>query len=187
MGSQKEKRKKRKKFEETALIHIDSLYRTALFMTKNEQEAKDLIQETFFKAYRFFDKFEPGTNLKAWLFKILQNNYINIYRKKSKESFLVEFNELDIFHPSLVQEEADPEESLFRKLSSEHIKQAIEDLPEDWRLPLILADIEGFSYEEIAEVMKSPVGTVMSRLYRGRNLLRKKLFNYFKETKSQKK
>ncbi len=184
MSGLKDKKKQRKEFEEIALVHIDSLYRTALYMTKDEQEAEDLTQETYLKAYRFFANFEPRTNCKAWLFKILQNNHINRCRNKSKVSFLEEFNEINPYCFQLIQEEeSNPEKNFFKNLSSEHIRQAIEDLPEEWRLTVILADIEDFSYKEIAEVTKFPIGTVMSKLHRGRNLLRKKLLKYVNEEK----
>ena len=175
-------KERKQRFEAVALVHLDSLYRTALFMTKNQEEARDLTQETYLKAYRFFDKFKPGTNCKAWLFKILQNTYINNCRNKGKESFTQEFNEINLFCIQLDRDdETNPEKSFFNKLSNENIRQAVEDLPEEWRLSVILADFEDFSYKEIAEVTKFPLGTVMSRLYRGRNLLRKKLLSLAKE------
>lgn len=182
MSGLKDKKKQRKEFEEIALVHIDSLYRTALYMTKDEQEAEDLTQETYLKAYRFFANFEPRTNCKAWLFKILQNNHINKCRNKSKESFTEGFTEINPYCIQLEREgETDPEKSFFKKLSNENIRQAIKDLPEEWKLSVILADIENFSYKEIAEITKFPLGTVMSKLYRGRNLLRKKLLSLVKE------
>lgn len=182
MYRQKYNEERKQRFEAAALVHIDSLYRTALFMTKNEQEAKDLTQETYLRAYRFFDKFKPGTNCKAWLFKILQNNHINKCRNKSKESFTEGFTEINPYCIQLERDgETNPEKSFFKKLSNENIRQAIEDLPEEWRLSVILADIENFSYKEIAEITKFPLGTVMSKLYRGRNVLRKKLLSLVKE------
>ena len=162
---------------------LDSLYASALRMTRNPADAEDLVQETMLRAYRSFDRFEPGTNLKAWLFRIMTNAYINIYRKRQREPQQVSSDEVEDF--DLYQElkshdpqfEATPENIVLDRLLDSDIIDAIEDLPEQFRLAVILSDIEGFTYAEMAEIMDVPMGTVMSRLHRGRKALQKRLFN----------
>jgi RNA polymerase sigma-70 factor (ECF subfamily) len=177
----------RRDFESLALGHINSLYSAALRLTKNDRDAEDLVQDTFLRAFRFFDKFERGTNMKAWLFKILTNTFINRYRRRVKERSVVEgaaresasngtaqgFVALDATETS-----ANPEQYLFDRLLSDDVLHAIDGLPIDFRLVVILADLQEFSYKEIAEILDCPVGTVMSRLYRGRKLLQKQLLGY---------
>src|SRR2546425_1375923 len=170
-------------FEELALSHLDPLYSAALRLTKNERDAEDLVQDTCMRAYRFFDKFERGTNIKAWLFKILTNTFINRYRRKVKERSVVERAAREQSSEQFVVRETaesavNPEQYFFDKLLSDDVLSSIDGLPIDFRLVVILADLQEFSYKEIAEILDCPVGTVMSRLYRGRKLLQKNLMSY---------
>jgi RNA polymerase sigma-70 factor, ECF subfamily len=182
MADQKVEIEKRKSFEREALPHMDALYRTALRMTKNESDAEDLVQEAFAKAYRFWDKFEPGSNCRAWLFKIMTNIFINEYRSKSRAPVAVNVDDIDdnFLYGQLAQtgREDNPEQHLFAKVFDADVKKAIEELPDDFRLVVILSFLEGFSYQEIAEIADLQLGTVKSRLHRGRKLLQKKLFDY---------
>jgi RNA polymerase sigma-70 factor (ECF subfamily) len=173
----------KQEFEELALAHLDPLYSAALRLTKNERDAEDLVQDTCMRAYRFFDKFERGTNIKAWLFKILTNTFINRYRRKVKERTVVEGAEREAVHERFVSRDAtdfaaNPEQYFFDRLLSDDVLRAIDALPIDFRLVVILADLQEFSYKEIAEILECPVGTVMSRLFRGRKLLQKTLRDY---------
>jgi len=170
----------RREFEELTLEHLDPLFSAALRLTKNERDAEDLVQDTFLRAYRFFDKFERGTNIKAWLFKILTNTFINRYRRKVKERTVIEGAEKETVHERFISRRAteyaaNPEQYFFDRLLSDDVLRSIDELPIDFRLVVILADLQDFSYNEIAEIVGCPVGTVMSRLYRGRKLLQKKL------------
>jgi RNA polymerase sigma-70 factor (ECF subfamily) len=170
----------REEFEALALAHVDALYSAALRLTKNEGDAEDLVQDTCMRAYRFFDKFERGTNIKAWLFKILTNTFINRYRRRIKERNAVEGTERDAVHERFISRDAtdfaaNPEEYFFDRLLSDDVLKAIDGLPIDFRLVVILADLQEFSYREISEILNCPVGTVMSRLFRGRKLLEKSL------------
>jgi RNA polymerase sigma-70 factor (ECF subfamily) len=172
----------RRRFQADALPLLDSLYGAALRMTRNPQDAEDLVQETMLRAYRAFDRFEAGTNLKAWLFRILTNAYINTYRKRQREPQKVsadEVEEFDLYRELKnhdTQFEATPESIVLDSLVDSDIIDAIDDLPEQFRLAVILSDIEGFSYAEMAEIMDVPMGTVMSRLHRGRKALQKRLW-----------
>jgi len=172
----------RRRFQEDALPLLDSLYGAALRMTRNPQDAEDLVQETMLRAYRAFDRFEAGTNLKAWLFRILTNAYINTYRKRQREPQKVsadEVEEFDLYRELKnhdTQFEATPESIVLNSLVDSDIIDAIDDLPEQFRLAVVLSDIEGFSYAEMAEIMDVPMGTVMSRLHRGRKALQKRLW-----------
>jgi RNA polymerase sigma-70 factor (ECF subfamily) len=168
-------------FEREALPHTELLYNYALRMTNNSSDADDLLQETFLKAYRFWDKYEPGTNIRAWLFRIMKNSYINRYRKETKEPTTVDYGEVENFYTSIKDESADSndlQESLYGHLLDDDVAAAVADLPEDFRTVVILCDIEGLSYEEISEFVDIPLGTVRSRLHRGRKLLRGKLLEY---------
>jgi len=173
---------KRREFEEQALPHMDALYRTALRMTKNENDAQDLVQETMVKAYRFWDKFEPGSNCRAWLFKIMTNIFINDYRSKSRSPMAVNVDEIDdnflYGQLSVGKQVDDPEKELFAKVFDDDVKRAVENLPDDFRLVVVLSFLEGFSYQEIAEIADLQLGTVKSRLHRGRKLLQKELYDY---------
>jgi RNA polymerase sigma-70 factor (ECF subfamily) len=173
----------RREFEGLALEHLDPLYSAALRLTKNERDAEDLVQDAFLRAFRFFDKFERGTNMKAWLFKILTNTFINKYRRRVKEKSVVEGAAREATNENFVTREpsesaSNPEQYFFEKLLSDDVIRSIDALPIDFRLVVILADLQEFSYKEIAEVLDCPVGTVMSRLYRGRKLLQKNLLGY---------
>lgn len=171
------------RFQLEALPLIDSLYGAALRMTRNPADAEDLVQDTMLRAYRAFDRFEAGTNLKAWLFRIMTNAYINTYRKKQREPQNVSADEIEDFdlyqelknHDSQFGET--PEKIVLDRLVDSDILEAIEDLPDQFRLAVVLSDIEGFSYAEMAEIMGVPMGTVMSRLHRGRKALQKRLWD----------
>ena len=170
------------RFQRDALPLLDSLYGAALRMTRNPADAEDLVQETMLRAYRSFESFEAGTNLKAWLFRILTNAYINVYRKKQREPQKVSADELEDF--DLYQElkghdpqfQQTPESIVLDSLVDSDILTAIEELPEQFRLAVMLSDVEDFSYAEMAEIMDVPMGTVMSRLHRGRKALQKRLW-----------
>jgi RNA polymerase sigma-70 factor (ECF subfamily) len=176
----------RAEFEELALRHLDALYAAALRLTKNERDAEDLVQDAFLRAYRFFDRFERGTNMKAWLFKILTNTFINRYRRTVKERALIEGPEREAVTDQFVSRAAadhaaDPERHLLDRLVSDEVVKAIDALPVDFRMVVILADLQDFSYKEIADILEIPVGTVMSRLFRGRRLLERSLLSYAAE------
>ncbi|HEY8759194.1 MAG TPA: sigma-70 family RNA polymerase sigma factor [Candidatus Limnocylindria bacterium] len=170
-------------FETEALAFLDALYRTALRMTRSEAEAEDLVQETYIRAFRFRHQFTLGTNLKAWLFRILTNTFINQYRRKAARP---DTTELDDVEESILYRHMrdvspgsaspDPEAELIDNTLSSEVKDALEALPEKFRTTLLL-DVEGFSYKEIAEVLDIPIGTVMSRLHRGRKFLQKRLYD----------
>ncbi len=172
----------RARFQTDALPLLDSLYAGALRMTRNPADAEDLVQETMLRAYRSFDRFEAGTNLKAWLYRIMTNAYINTYRKRQREPKKVSQDDVEEF--DLYQElkdhdpawDATPENLVLNSLVESDILDAIDDLPEQFRLAVVLSDIEGFSYAEMAEIMDVPLGTVMSRLHRGRKALQKRLW-----------
>jgi RNA polymerase sigma-70 factor (ECF subfamily) len=174
--------RERKSFEAEALPHMEALYRTALRMTKNESDAEDLVQEAYVKAYRFWDRFEQGSNCRAWLFKIMTNIFINQYRSKSRSPMSVNVDELDdnFLYGQLAVDQTtkNPEQELFSRIFDDDVKKAIESLPDDFRLVVVLAFLDGFSYQEIADIMDLQLGTVKSRLHRGRKLLQKALWDY---------
>ena len=177
---------KQAEFEAVALEYFDALYNTAMRMTRNPSAAQDLVQETYLKAYRFFDRFEPGTNLKAWLFTILRNTYINTYRQTARQQQQVDFEHVSLFYADT---SAAPEwqdrgsvEEMLRHVVQDDVKRALDELPEEYRMVVLLADLEDFSYKEIAAIVDCPVGTVMSRLFRGRRLLRKSLEDFAKKS-----
>lgn len=182
----KKRSEKDEAFQREAVPHLDALYGTALRMTKDEQDAEDLVQEAMLKAYRYFDKYENGTNCKAWLFKIMTNTFINRYRKsKKRKEYLVD----DDYRPLQERAEApernpfiddfgQDEENLYFKMFGDEVKNALETIPVDFRMVVLLADLQDFAYKEIAEIMDCPIGTVMSRLYRGRRMLQAKLEEY---------
>jgi RNA polymerase sigma-70 factor, ECF subfamily len=164
--------------------HMGILYNYALRMTGNADDAEDLLQDTFMKAYRFWDKFEQGTNMRAWLFRIMKNTYINLYRKEVKEPDKVDYEDIQNYYNTIRADSTDPndlQQKLFGQLLDDEISKALESLPEDFRTVVILCDIEGLTYEEIAEFVQCPVGTVRSRLHRGRKLLHTALFEYARE------
>ncbi|MEY2589058.1 MAG: polymerase sigma-70 factor, subfamily, partial [Acidimicrobiaceae bacterium] len=173
------------RFEEQAMEFMPSLYAAALRMTRNPSDAEDLVQETYLKAYRGFHGFEEGTNLKAWLYRILTNTYINTYRAKKRrpdESDLEDVEDLYLYRRLGGLEAAtrgrSAEDQLLDTYTDDEVKAALESLPEQFRMAVLLADVEGFSYKEIAEILDIPIGTVMSRLHRGRKGLQKKLYEF---------
>ena len=172
-------------FAEQAMPLMSSLYSGALRMTRNPADAEDLVQETYLRAYRGFGGFQEGTNLKAWLYRILTNTYINAYRAKQRqpdETDLEEVEDLYLYRRLGGLEAArsgrSAEDELMDTFSEAEVKTAIEELPENFRMAVLLADVEGFSYKEIAEILDIPIGTVMSRLHRGRSRLQKSLYEY---------
>jgi RNA polymerase sigma-70 factor (ECF subfamily) len=173
------------KFAEEATPFMDSLYAAAMRMTRNPSDAEDLVQETYLKAYRGFGGFEEGTNLKAWLYRILTNTFINTYRAKKRrpmESELDEVEDLYLYRRLGGIEAAtagrSPETEVLERMPESDVKEAVESLPEQFRMAVLLADVEGFAYKEIAEILDIPIGTVMSRLHRGRKLLQKRLWDF---------
>lgn len=170
-------------FEEQALPFMDQLYAAAMRMTRNPADAADLVQETFVKAFAAFGQFQQGTNLKAWLYRILTNTFINSYRKNQRNPYQGTIDELEdwqlggaVSATSTITRSAEAE--AIDHLPDSAVKDALQSIPEDFRLAVYFADVEGFSYQEIADIMKTPVGTVMSRLHRGRRLLRELLAEY---------
>jgi RNA polymerase sigma-70 factor (ECF subfamily) len=178
------RRKQRRDFEEIALPHMASLYGAAVRLTRNARDAEDLVQDVMLRAYRFWDSFERDSNCKAWLFKILTNTFINHYQKqkRTREVLTAAAGEQEATDGVLVHEGAqsqrDPEGQLLDRSLSEDVARALADIPADFRLAVVLCDVEGFSYKEIADIMECPVGTVMSRLHRGRRLLKESLKDF---------
>jgi len=173
-------------FEADAMEFAPQLYSAALRMTRNPADAEDVVQETFLKAYRAYDSFQAGTNLKAWLYRILTNTYINRYRKAQRRPSEVELGELqDLYLYKRLGEQSgaseSAEEEVLEQFVDSDVIQALESLPDNFRMPVLLADVEGFAYKEIAEMLDIPIGTVMSRLHRGRKALQKKLWHLAEE------
>ncbi len=172
-------------FESMAMPFMDQLYSHALRLTKNSSDAEDLVQETYLKGYRAFSTFEEGTNLRAWLFRILTNSFINNYRKKQRSFDEEDLDDVEDMYLHRRLESTQPsslgmsaEDMLFERLTEEEIKDAVEDLPTQYREVVLLADVQGFSYKEIADILDIPDGTVMSRLHRGRAKLQKDLLEF---------
>jgi RNA polymerase sigma-70 factor (ECF subfamily) len=166
-------------FEREALPHLDALYGLALRLSGgNEPQAEDLVQGTMLKAYRSWDRFEPGTNCRAWLMTILRNTFINEYRRARSRPASVDFEDVSERIPSDSLFEADPEGRIFDRIIDDEVIAAIQALPDDFRIPIVLSDIEGLAYQEIADLLDVPVGTVKSRLFRGRKRLQARLYEY---------
>jgi RNA polymerase sigma-70 factor (ECF subfamily) len=178
----------REDFTHDAMQHAPQLFSTAMRMTRNRSDAEDLVQETFIKAWRSFTTYQQGTNLRAWLFRIMTNTYINKYnaqQRKPTETELDDVEELFLYkrlgavdQSQLSQSAEDQMLSLF---TDDEVKKALEELPDQFRIPVLMSDLEGFSYKEIAEILEIPLGTVMSRLHRGRKSMQKMLYEYAKE------
>lgn len=163
-------------FERVALPHLSDLYKVAFYFTKNEAEAEDLVQETYLRAFRFFDKFEPGTNCKAWLLTILRNLFINRYRQKRREPEMVDWEKIDQAYEAMAAaqekvQRGNPESIFLSRLMGHEVQQALKKLPEEFRMGIVLVDIGELNYEEAGKVMDCPIGTVRSRVSRGRRLL----------------
>lgn len=171
-------------FAEAAMPLMDQLYSAALRMTRNVADAEDLVQETYLKAYRGYERFEEGTNLKAWMYRILTNSYINRYRAKQRrpdESDLADVEDMYLYRRLGGEQStvgASAEDAFLSSVTDEQVKAAIEAIPENFRIAVLLADVEGFAYKEIAEILEVPIGTVMSRIHRGRKALEKQLHEY---------
>jgi RNA polymerase sigma-70 factor (ECF subfamily) len=170
-------------FSEEALMHLDAMYGVACKLTRNPTEAEDLVQDAFVKAMRARDQFHAGTNLKAWLFRILTNTFINKYRRGGLERSVLDGPDADPLadgwvSASTMRQLRDPETLALMPLIEDEIRRALDTLPAEFRLAVVLSDVEEFSYEEIAQIMGCPIGTVMSRLHRGRKLLQRELYNH---------
>jgi RNA polymerase sigma-70 factor (ECF subfamily) len=177
------KKTSRAAFEKTALEHLDALYGTALRMTTKVEDAEDLVQDTYLRALRFYKKFQAGTNLKAWMFRMMVNLFINKYRRARRGREIHEgIERYDVMERMVPAEQlartGKPEEFFFEKLFSDDVVAAIDELPHDFKMVVLLADVNDFSYAQIAEILDIPVGTVMSRLHRGRKLLRAALYSF---------
>lgn len=170
-------------FENIAIPHKEALYNFALKMTNDIDEADDLLQETFLKAFKYFDKFERGTNCKAWLYSIMRNTYINEYRRIKKSPEKVDYDDIENFYENIKESEVEfghIVEDAFSNTLNDEVSEALADLPKDFQTIILLSDVEGFTYEEIADFLSCPIGTVRSRLHRARKMLYAKLYNYAK-------
>lgn len=175
----------RKRFEKEAFVHLNELYGAGLRLTRNPGDAEDLVQETFMKAFSNFHQYKEGTNCRAWLFRILMNTFINGYRRRTKEREILKKKEVGIIRNELVSKEgfewsSDPTKVSSKNALSHQVRSALDSLPEEFRTVVLLADLHDFAYKDIAQIMSTPIGTVMSRLFRGRRMLRKKLTTYAK-------
>ena len=178
----------RARFTELATPHMDSLYSGAMRMTRNAADAEDLVQETYLRAFRGFEGFQEGTNLKAWLYRILTNTYINKYRQKKRRPEETDLDDVEDFYlyrrlggidEARISKSA--EDTMLELFTDDEVKDALESLPETFRMAVLLADVEGFHYKEIADILDIPIGTVMSRLHRGRKALQKRLYDFAAE------
>lgn len=177
---------RRLRFEQEALQYVDQLYSAAMRMTRNPQDAEDLVQEAYTKAYSAFHQYKPGTNLKAWLYRILTNTYINIYRKKQRQPQQANTEQVEDWQMAQAAEHTSSglrsaEAEALDHLPDTDVKNALQQIPEEFRLAVYFSDVEGFAYKEIAEILNIPIGTVMSRLHRGRKLLRGLLGDYARD------
>ena len=175
----------KERFERDVLPLLPNLFSAALRLTRNPSDAEDLVQEAYLRAFRGFSGFEEGTNLRAWMYRILTNTFINTYRKKQREPVTVQEDDLEdwYLYDKLGETGVEPsaEAEVLRRMPDEDVQRALEDLPEGFRLAVLLADVEGFAYKEIAEILDIPIGTVMSRLHRGRRALEKALWEKVRE------
>ena len=176
------------KFTSDAMQYASQLFSTALRMTRNRSDAEDLVQETYIKGWRSFHTFQEGTNLRAWLFRIMTNTYINKYNTKKRKGTEVELDDVEELFlykrlGSIDQSQlsSSAEDQMLELFTDDEVKNALESLPEDFRIPVLLSDVDGFSYKEIAEMLEIPIGTVMSRLHRGRKAMQKMLYEYARE------
>jgi RNA polymerase sigma-70 factor (ECF subfamily) len=176
------------KFTSDAMQYASQLFSTALRMTRNRSDAEDLVQETYIKGWRSFHTFQEGTNLRAWLFRIMTNTYINKYNAKKRKGTEVELDDIEELFlykrlGSIDQSQlsSSAEDQMLELFTDDEVKNALESLPEDFRIPVLLSDVDGFSYKEIAEMLEIPIGTVMSRLHRGRKAMQKMLYEYARE------
>ena len=169
------------RFELEALPYLDGMFGAAIRLTRNPADAEDLLQETFLRAFSAYDSFEPGTNLKAWLYRILMNTYISSYRKQKRSPQTVpaeELGDFSLYRQIIEDGDRTPETQVLENIPDEEVKAALDELPEQFRVAVLLADVEGFSYKEIADITETSIGTVMSRLHRGRKALQKALWEY---------
>jgi RNA polymerase sigma-70 factor (ECF subfamily) len=169
---------RRAAFEKEALVHLDALYRVALRLTSNPSDADDLVQETMLKAYRSWEQYQPGTNAKGWLLTILRNSFINEYRRRTRHPETVDVDTIEPFAVFQDIQEEDPQGAFFDKIVDDEVLRAIDGLPEAFRETVVLSDVEGMSYQEIGKILDIPVGTVKSRLFRARQMLQAKLYDY---------
>lgn len=176
---------KNEAFSRIALVHLDAIYNSALRLTGNTADAEDLVQETFLKAYRFFHRFRKDSNCLAWLFKIMKNSYINRFRQKAREPNTISNDALNESLDGRVFEQKDlsgsPEEDVLDRVLDDEVEEAIRALPEEFKMVVLLSDIEGLQYKEIADILSCPIGTVRSRLSRGRRLLKRQLWEYARD------
>ncbi len=177
------KKELRAEFERVALPQLSHLYTSAFYLTKDKTEAEDLVQETYLRAFRFFHKFQPGTNCRAWLLSILRNLFINRYQQKKREAETVDWEKIDQGYDSMVEqgekaERDNPEGLLSSQLMDEEVERALRELPEEYRTAIVIVDIEELSYEEAAKVMECAIGTIRSRISRGRRMLQVALRDY---------
>jgi RNA polymerase sigma-70 factor (ECF subfamily) len=177
MGTNIEIQSKAERFESVALRYMDSIYKSALYRTRNEEDARDLVQDTYLRAYRFFDKFDEGTDCRAWLYSIMTNIFINSFRRKKKRPTGIRISEMQKQGEDLPGED-NPEDEVFGDLFGDDVTNALESIHEQYRAVVFLADVEEFTYKEIADTVGCPIGTVMSRLHRARELLRRRLREY---------
>ncbi len=175
---------RRERFEAEVLPHLDRLYGAAMRYTRDPHDAADLVQESVAKAYRSFHQYRPGTNLKAWLYRVLHTTYLSMYRKQQRrpqEDLKDQIDDFSFYDEVARSGGRSAEREVLESFTDDEVKQALADLPETFRLAVYLADVEGFAYKEIADIMETPVGTVMSRLHRGRKALQKALAGYARE------
>jgi len=183
LSSVDRKKELKAEFEQVTCPQLSHLYTSAFYLTKDKAEAEDLVQETYLRAFRFFNRFQPGTNSRAWLLSILRNLFINRYRQKKREPQTVDWEKIDKVYESMVEqgekaEMGNPEGLLISQLMDEEVEKALRELPEEFRTAIVLVDIEDVSYEEAAKIMECPMGTVRSRVSRGRRMLQVTLRDY---------